>query len=970
MSQQTTYSVTDDLLLGKVYQKQIPEADQDRQRREVEELLRRLQTQPGVILADEVGMGKTFVALAVACCVAKNSGRGPVVIMTPPNLIDKWVQDLNKFCELYLDSKEAVDRNKPEDGKLRKRTSLRYGTARHSVDFLKLMDDDARESCHIVFLSSRAMSRQGTDPWVRLALIRETLKRHGRGRAEKLIQVKAVLHRFITDVLKSTGRRAIHDGGEELWQQLLSSDPTTWKDAFNSVVPEKEMLNDDPVPRAVIDVLAAREIDLKPLAQELEKMPLRASANHGERIADVRKSLKEAERHVWKEVLARAAWRSPLLVLDEAHHLKNPGAGLARQLQSPEVNVLLKTGEGSMADAFDRMLFLTATPFQLGHQELISVLRRFGDIKWHHSMAMNKQQCIDIWNKLESSLTESQRSSKTLLQCWKQLPPEDGPQTLDVDEWWDRLRNGSASDRSERQSALLASFEASKAVRAEAQEQLQRWVLRHDKGDVWGGATPDANSGNGKTAIRRREKITGAAILVNGQQSQGLPIPSAQLLPFFLAARSAVDGHKNLLSEALCSSYEAFRHTRTDRKAEVDERADAEDETSESDLSHSEWYLNEFDTALHNTGGLTHPKLAATVKRAVDLWEQGEKVLVFAFYRRTCAALRQHISDEIQKRTMTLARRRFAEAERSLSDEEIGRVIDRIHNRYFDRKDAAGRISLDSALTAIVQLRMRQNTDDSTALSDAEQLVNIMRRFLRVQSTLVRCFPVHDFEDREPDLVVRSMLDSLDGSGQSWRAKFEAFVDVTVGLTSNAREDTLDALSRISTGAARVKADDETDVAAVPEDTRVDVLANVQVATGETKREQRVRQMLAFNTPFFPDIFVCSEVMGEGVDLHRYCRYVIHHDLTWNPSDIEQRTGRIDRLGCKAQDMHPIQVYLPYISGAFDERQFRVMTERDEWFRIVMGQEEVARLISEDKDDHRPLPKAFTEELAFRLHSN
>ena len=57
------------------------------------------------------------------------------------------------------------------------------------------------------------------------------------------------------------------------------------------------------------------------------------------------------------------------------------------------------------------------------------------------------------------------------------------------------------------------------------------------------------------------------------------------------------------------------------------------------------------------------------------------------------------------------------------------------------------------------------------------------------------------------------------------------------------------------------------------------------------------------------------------IDLHRYCRYVIHHDLDWNPSDIEQRTGRIDRLGCKAEGKHPIAVFLPYISGTADERQ-------------------------------------------------
>jgi len=144
-------------------------------------------------------------------------------------------------------------------------------------------------------------------------------------------------------------------------------------------------------------------------------------------------------------------------------------------------------------------------------------------------------------------------------------------------------------------------------------------------------------------------------------------------------------------------------------------------------------------------------------------------------------------------------------------------------------------------------------------------------------------------------------------------------------------------------------------------------------AVGRTKRHQRSRLMRAFNTPFFPDILVCSQVMGEGVDLQRYCCNVLHHDLAWNPSSIEQRIGRIDRLGCKAckpqpEQPIPIHIYLPYLSGAADERQFRVMTDREQWFRIVMGQDEVAKLIPcDDHHDRPPLPTAFSDGLTFQL---
>src|SRR5438034_9776812 len=125
--------------------------------------------------------------------------------------------------------------------------------------------------------------------------------------------------------------------------------------------------------------------------------------------------------------------------------------------------------------------------------------------------------------------------------------------------------------------------------------------------------------------------------------------------------------------------------------------------------------------------------------------------------------------------------------------------------------------------------------------------------------------------------------------------------------------------------------------------------------------------MRAFNTPFLPDILVCSEVMGEGVDLQRACRHVIHHDLAWNPSTIEQRTGRIDRLGCKAEGRQPIVVYLPYLAGTADERQYQVMTHREQWCRVVMGQDEVARLITPETTAAVPLPDAVSNELSFKL---
>lgn len=129
----------------------------------------------------------------------------------------------------------------------------------------------------------------------------------------------------------------------------------------------------------------------------------------------------------------------------------------------------------------------------------------------------------------------------------------------------------------------------------------------------------------------------------------------------------------------------------------------------------------------------------------------------------------------------------------------------------------------------------------------------------------------------------------------------------------------------------------------------------------------RTRLMRAFNPRFSPDILVCSQVMSEGVDLQRFCRHVIHHDLDWNPSTIEQRTGRIARLGCKAEGQHPIAVYLPYLAGAADERQYRVMSDRERWFRVVMGENDVAKLITAESTSPISLPQSVSNRLNFSL---
>ena len=57
-----------------------------------------LDEQPGVVLADEVGMGKTFEAIGViAACLHGKAGARAVILTPGPDLTTKWIKELSRF---------------------------------------------------------------------------------------------------------------------------------------------------------------------------------------------------------------------------------------------------------------------------------------------------------------------------------------------------------------------------------------------------------------------------------------------------------------------------------------------------------------------------------------------------------------------------------------------------------------------------------------------------------------------------------------------------------------------------------------------------------------------------------------------------------------------------------------------------------------------------------------------------------
>jgi hypothetical protein len=63
-------------------------------------------------------------------------------------------------------------------------------------------------------------------------------------------------------------------------------------------------------------------------------------------------------------------------------------------------------------------------------------------------------------------------------------------------------------------------------------------------------------------------------------------------------------------------------------------------------------------------------------------------------------------------------------------------------------------------------------------------------------------------------------------------------------------------------------------------------------------------------------VLIATDTASEGIDLQRFCHHLLHFDLPYNPSRMEQRNGRIDRHGQPA-DTADVHVFTANGTSAF-----------------------------------------------------
>lgn len=80
-------------------------------------------------------------------------------------------------------------------------------------------------------------------------------------------------------------------------------------------------------------------------------------------------------------------------------------------------------------------------------------------------------------------------------------------------------------------------------------------------------------------------------------------------------------------------------------------------------------------------------------------------------------------------------------------------------------------------------------------------------------------------------------------------------------------------------------------------------------------------------------VLIATEAGGEGINL-QFCHHMINFDLPWNPMRVEQRIGRVHRLG-QTED---VKIYNLCTLGTIEEYIVNLLHEKINLFELVIGE--------------------------------
>ena len=932
-------------------------ADVERQEDTVLRALDMLEERPGIVLADEVGMGKTYEALGVAAAMRHMNRRSRIVVITPgPDLNAKWHSEFSRFREMYdfHDDVCAVLRL----------TEFVEAVRKHPVVVAPVtMFQSGRGSSAQTYLLSLYFYWKGLHGQTSNAI----MARFRDGEYERVdVEAEKFLGVFDLERVESHLRSAFRrgrSGGAAGLDDLYESGGLQ---AFE---------NSTAVRNAVYRARFVLTGKLMPMLD--------------------------------------------LLIVDEAHKLKNPGALRTRAMR--------RVFDGR----FRKALFLTATPFQLDVAELGEVFSLFASAK------DAARDLVDQVEGLLAAVGDYQRHYELFQQTWSTLDPgiaaefrslyDHDPKALEtLDEPALKVvANQIAELRKLKTGTIEPEFRKWMIRSLREDKRTYRRQLRKSLRAVGAGALPFLIYERFIAELFRRGRPTHKAAVEINMVSSYAAAQQGTILSTEDGIPAEAEAYRELLREILGEiESSAQEHPKiSDALTDALDAADRGEKTLIfcSRIATLEQLRRELD-AIWESRILERWRSVYPGAGANDIFDsrevdekrhRGRHSLLQARFHRPQDALYLALREPYLRTLTPIGEWALSrvpdvvkEANRLLLDVKVG-------------KTAAERVDYQVAKRCVEQAAARLwAASEEAGLQDESFALLLNPDYLRLGLDLVR----DDYEedsagDVPPQWEISARVaEMVIGGGSVWEAQSELIGGLDRGLRVRVVEQIAryftykqvpflaSLLAEASTAGLSV---DPVESAALLEympgfwrtetgkgwldqirtflsyflqrDPRQQLeILDGPIKTGDFVRhtrdgESRERLREAFNTPLYPMILVANEVMQEGLDLHKNCRRVVHHDLVWNPAQIEQRIGRIDRLGSLTSRLRKngadvtLDVLYPVIRGTIDERLFRTVKTREKWLEFLLG---AAPNFSEYNfaDEEPPLlPERLGAELAIDL---
>lgn len=1051
-----------------------------RQERTVDALLRRMYSPDDgarrefALLADEVGLGKTFVALGVAWSVLldhieKGLRNQRILIVTPISqaLFNKWQRDVETFL------REAVCNDR----------GVRVRAVEAPHDLVRAMQESGP-----AFVIARMSAVQG-----RLVGYKEATRAvlHVLFNDEKrwltvdqrLRLVSRLPHmqsREAVDLRRSGGywQEAGEKGGVEFGRRHVARTMRRMKRVLPSLI---------------------RRID-----ESIDRV-----RGGQEPLWDFQASILELAR----AALGGRIWGAlPLVIVDEIHNWKNHPKSWQRF-------------RNMLGGRIERLLGLSATPFQLNPSELINIL------ELRECLALGKERAAALSlavDELGTRLESARDAGSRLADAWAGVHASD---LGDIEREWAHPAAERASGLPSRIQEALHAADMVHFAHRDLMSSLRPFLVRHRRDTRhrrWRVGC-DANA-----PLHHPDRSARTLAWRPGLDVRG----DGELIHYLMmrATQECKDGKGvTSIGTDLGGSYDFFRDHELMR-------------LKQRDVPSARPYLELVDMATAESSSGSHPKVKVTVERAFNAWLQGEKTLIFCFNPLTVSALQTAISERIHRHEKQILTAAFGCTEADC-DKRLENFQKRLYNPRqslflllqdhplagagadqripapltLDVRDLASvarvlavggpardrfRFDRRRVLAAVEQVlvaRWQKSPEGRAWLAAVvdgppdtreQQIARILSPdwplLRRAEVEGIQTEPASGDREREEDARIEGAQGDVEvfadeegaldagavvaaaaasdeaewqeilasPSGQAVYAPYLPGAHEAPSLLTRWHGQELHGLpwparalaarmvrrmvrspgflarfllNDVETGRAVDEDSEEVDVGwskrlhdrwcAAPvggESARsrfnayLDVLRKVvghdkgmkayreaarnlgvvARVTGGVSSDARDRLFTGFNTPLVPEVLIVTSVGQEGIDLHRECRHVIHHDLPWNPAPLEQRTGRVDRIGSKAERLAGVNeeagvldVVVPYIANTYDEFRFRRVHARAHLFEVTMGADyavdtagrsgpdgEEARVIDDEDSDSGPalqvpLPDSIANALRMRLEA-